>query len=134
MIKIEAKVHFISTEDGGRQSPIQKVKPEENVRPYPPNFVFGYPHPMEKLKTNTGYKFSNNIEGVTKSIDGTVLFKEDFAYPGTTHIVEINFRDTNYIDEFLKKDTFFLVREGSRVVATGKILEILEKPSLHNKD
>lgn len=129
MIRLEVHFNMIPTEEGGRRSPIYNSNLlKEEISTYNPNLVFGYSGQLSDLKKGGSYQFANNIPGVTKSIDGKVFPNKEELFPGESTNAEIVIRDTNYIDEFLTKGMAFLVREGGRVIATGKILKVLELP------
>lgn len=116
MIQIQVQVEFITTKEGGRMTPI--------LTEYRPNFVFGFAGQLDKLKTEKYYRFDDsNWTDTIKSIDGKMYPENGSASPGECINAKVIFRDTDYIDEFLNKDESFLVREGGRVVATGKIME-----------
>ena len=130
MIKIRSKLKFISTEDGGRRTPLFNVT---NETPYRPNLVFGFLGSLSDLKRDGYYKFDDdNWSDSYKSIDGSIQPGVEQVLPGMTIEAKISIRDTNYIDNFLRENETFLVREGGRVIATGEVLSILEKPSMHN--
>ena len=126
MIMVQVDIEFLPTEKGGRRSPI--------LAEYRPNFVFGYFGSLDDLQIENEFRFDDsNWTSLNKSMDGMIYPKNESISPGEKTISTVIFRNTDYINDFLRKGETFLVREGGRVVATGKIIDILEQSSEQSK-
>ena len=69
---------------------------------------------FSEMQTSGQQKFLNN----------------DIVYPGESIIAEISLITSDFLKEMLKVGSDFDFREGSRIIGTGRILEILNQELL----
>ncbi|SHN09612.1 hypothetical protein [Mucilaginibacter sp. OK098] len=92
-----AELQYLTTEQGGRKTPAFS-----GYRP-PVKFTFS------EMQTSGQQKFLNN----------------DIVYPGESIIAEISLITSDFLKGMLNVGFDFDFREGSRIIGTGKILEVL---------
>ena len=95
----KAKLKYLSTEQGGRQTPANSG--------YRPQVKFGF----TKMKTSGSQKFI-----------GT-----DKVSPGETVFAEITILSPQFFENQLEIGMEFDFREGAKIIGTGKIIEILNE-------
>jgi elongation factor Tu len=101
--RIRAAIRALSTEEGGRRSPI--------FTKYTPNFNF---EPWRNERLNDGRIF---------------LIDQSECAPGEECTVEVEFLFPDALPPAVTIGTPFNMQEGPRVVGTGTVLEILETVS-----
>lgn len=95
---IRAVIHFASTAQGGRKTPIRSG--------YRPPFYF-------RSDPNTGY-------------DGVVTLEDrSQAMPGEECIAHVRFIHPELVWDLLEPNARFTIQEGARVVASGTVLQVL---------
>ena len=99
-IIIKARVQLLSTEDGGRHTPIV------GGVPFRPNHNFG------DSENRNFYIGQINFE------------KDDLVNPGDERNVEIIFLNVKGLRDLLIVGVFWRIQEGPTVIATGEVLEI----------
>lgn len=92
-----AELRYLSTQEGGRITPVKSG--------YRPHVKF----PFSKIMTSGQQKF----------ID------KEIVYPGDTVQAEITILSPQYFENLLEIGMEFEVGEGSRIVAFGELIEIL---------
>ena len=92
-----AEIKYLSTDEGGRSTPIKSG--------YRPHIKF----PFSKMMTSAQQKFIN----------------QDIVNPGETVNAEIMILSPNFFKHMLKVGMEFKVGEGSKIVANGKLIKIL---------
>ena len=98
-LDIKAKVKLLSTEEGGRHTPII------GSVAFRPNHNFG--------------NADNRIFYI-----GQINFdKDDTIFPGEERIVEIVFLNVKGLNEILSTGTTWRIQEGPALIATGEVLE-----------
>src|ERR1700744_1853392 len=93
-----AELYYLTPEQGGRRTPFFKTG-------YRPQVEF----PFSSMQTSGQQTFLN----------------KDVVYPGDNVIVEIAIASPQFFEKQLSVGLNFLCKEGSRIIAKGKILEIL---------
>ena len=74
--------------------------------------------------SKTGLKF----EFTLMQTSGQLVFLEtDIVYPGDSVIAEITMASASFFNNYLSVGMKFDFREGSKVIGTGEILEILNE-------
>jgi elongation factor Tu len=92
--EMSAKIYLLHTDEGGRKTPI--------FTGYKPAIYFG-----------------------KKQTDGIISFHHgDIPMLGGEYTVTIVLAHPEYVGDALKKDAVFDVREGSKVVARGTVLDV----------
>ncbi len=98
---IEAQVHFLSPEEGGRKSKI--------FTGYRPTFFWdGH----EELGGN----------------DGRIILEgHDECSPGEDSTLKVEFYRPELLPDTISQGTTFTIREGKRIIGRGHVQEILEQ-------
>jgi len=98
-----AELYYRTTEEGGRKTPVFATG-------YRPQVKF----PFIEMQTSGQQTFLN----------------KDIVYPGETVIAEIAIISPQFFFNKLNIGSEFDFREGSRIIGTGKIIEILNQDLL----
>ena len=99
-IKVKAKVRLLSTEEGGRHTPIV------GSVPFRPNHNFG------------------NSENRNFYIGQINFDKSDIVKPGDERNVEIIFLNVRGLKEILNVGVSWRIQEGPTLIAMGEVLDV----------
>lgn len=114
----KALISLFPTRCGGRESDIHTE--------YNPNLVFGYLiKNLSNLWKENRYFYDDADNNAIRNADAEIHLPQKFLSPGEAGIIFLRFKGgrENYIGtELLKVGTPFLIREGGRVIGTGKLL------------
>ena len=94
-----AELYYLTTEQGGRKTPVWSG--------YRPQVRFGF----SEMQASGQQRFLD----------------KDIVYPGDTVIAEISIISVDFFRNKLSTNLEFDFREGSRIIGTGKILEIVNQ-------
>ena len=99
-IMVKANINFLSTEEGGRQTPL-----------------FG----------STAFRPNHNFGGSSNRhyYIGQVQFdKDDVISPGDSRVVDVVFLNVRGLRELLAIGATWRIQEGSILIGTGKVLDV----------
>jgi translation elongation factor EF-Tu-like GTPase len=101
IIIVKARVHFRTTEEGGRKTGIKSG--------YRPNHVFEQTNDIRSLRTYIGdIRFDD----------------QGFIQPGETKVVTVRFLRNPIIEKYIKPGQKWFIYEVPRLVAEGEIIEV----------
>ena len=101
-VRVEARIRFLSTEEGGRQSPLH------GAGPYRPNHNFFGPDDRDMC------------------IGSIELAEGEQVKPGDTILKVVSFLATQVVISEVREGREWRLQEGARLVAIGSILRLLD--------
>lgn len=102
-IKVKARLHLYTAENGGRKTGI--------ATKYRPNHVLEYLSPKKDRFLTTHI--------------GQIEFDHQRIYPGETQTVLVEFLDHQNIKDFIQVGRVWWIHEGNRRIGEAEILDIL---------
>ena len=116
--KTKVVICLFPSKTGGRQSYILKE--------YSPNAVFGFDiKELSELWDNNYFKYLKEDNNKVKNIGIKLLIGKKELYPGEVSKADMLINDSgkDYLGpRLLSSGSAFLIREGSKIIGTGKIL------------